>query len=338
MSQTPLPPARPWAARCAALSAAALLALPAVAAPQFGVATLAAVNDPEAGAYTQAGYNAKFDYAVYGVVWDPLAGTTQFTSCNPNLVTCVPVAGSSPGGSNPDAPASTSSARMTVWPGEPYVDTLGTAYARADLAGGKLGTAATGQRRPVSRPVLEGTDGWSAARLWETLNFHVAGAEPGTRTTIQVSFEIDGVYELGDLSPNMAFNFNFGPSASLFGSSEAGGFTGGSAPGAWINPVIAWDGPGHMLFTAGYELEGEDTELGLLMQLRTIGGSGSADFSHTAALSFDLPTNVSFTSASGVFLTTGTGGGGGGGTVPEPQVLGLVSAALLAMRWARRRA
>lgn len=335
MPKTPLPPARPWAARCAALSAAALLALPAAAAPQFGVATLAAVNDPEAGAYTQAGYNAKFDYVVYGVVWDPLAGSTQFASCNPNLVTCVPVAGSSPGGSNPDAPWSTSSARMTVWPGEPFVDTLGTAYARADLAGGTLGTSATGQRRPVSRPVLEGTDGYSAARLWETLNFHVAGAEPGTRTTIQVSYEVDGVFEAGPAGPSMEFWFDFGTSR-LFGRSEAGGTTGGAAPGAWINPVIAWTGPGHMLFTAGYELEGEDTELGLLMQLRTIGGLGLADFSHTAALSFQLPTNVSFTSASGAFLTASTGGGGGG-TVPEPHVLGLLSAALLAMRWGRRR-
>lgn len=340
MSPSSPRPARPWAARCAArsaaaLSAAVLLALPAAAAPQYGVATLAAVNDTEAGAYTQAGYNATFNYAGWGPVWDQ-AGASQSSSCNPNLLGCLPVAGSQPGGTNPDATLSTSSARLNVYPGEPYIETQGTAYARAALAGGQLGTAATGQRRPTSRSWIEGTDGWSAARLWETLSFHVAGAAPDTRTTIQVSFEVDGVYAPSDLQmASMNFWFDFG-TAHAIGSSQADGYTGGNHPGNWINPVLEWHGVGNMLFTAGYELVGEDTDIGLLMQLQTLGGFGSADFSHTATLSFELPDHVSFTSASGVFLSDdgsgGGGGGGGGGQVPEPPTLALLAAVLLGLR------
>ena len=338
MSLSPVRPARPWAARCAALAVAALLALPAAATPQYGVATLAAVNDTEVSAYTQAGYNATFSYGAWGPQWDPLAGATHYSACNPTLLGCLPVSGSSPGTLNPDATSSSSSSRLYVYPGEPYIDTQGTAYASADLARGKLGAAATGQRRPTGRPWLEGTDGRSAARLWETLNFHMADAAPDTRTIIQVSYEVDGVYSPGDLMPGMGFNFNFGL-ASIYGSSEAGGYTGGGAPGYWINPIMTWDGPGHMLFTAGYELVGEDDEIGLLMQLTTVGGFGSANFSHTTALTFDLPSNVSFTSASGVLLSaTNPGGGGGGGTVPEPSAMALMAVAALGLRWSRRRA
>lgn len=335
MSMSPVRPARPWAFRCAAVAAAAWLALPAAAAPQFGVATLAAVNDPELGYYTQAGYNATFSYLAWGPQWDPLAAATSYTSPCTAALNCSAAAGTSPAGTNPDANAAQSSARLDLFPSI-YPDTHGTAAASASLADGTLHAAATGQRRFTGRPILEGTDGRSAARLWETLNFHVADANPGTRTTIQVKYEVDGAYLPGDAMPNMGFNFDFGPTARIFGGSEAGGYTGGGNPGNWINPVMTWDGPGHMLFTAGYELVGEDTEIGLLMQLQTIGGFGTADFSHTAALSFDLPSNVSFTSASGVFLSA-TNPGGGGGNVPEPPVLALLAAAAVAVRWSRRR-
>ena len=239
----------------------------------------------------------------------------------------MPLSGSSPVGSDPDATTASSSARLYIVPPGDLVDTLGTAFARADLANSTLGAAATGQRRPTGRPWLEGTDGYSAARLWETLNFHVAGAAADTRTTIQVSYEVEGVYEAGPLPPSMSFWFDFAGS-HLFGGSDASGFTDGHASG-WVNPVLTWDGPGHLLFTAGYELEGEDTEIGLLMQLVTRGNLGSADFSHTASLAFDLPSNVSFSSASGVFLTAGTTPPDPNG-VPEPASAVLVLAEALA--------
>lgn len=326
----------------AAVSAALLLslsaALPAAATLQYGVATLAAVNDTNLSTYTQAGYNATFSYPAFGVAWDPTAGATSYSSpCLPG-VNCSAVSGSLPTGPNPDALAAVSTSKLDMFPSV-YADTHGTAYAEASLAKGTLGAGASGQRRLTSQQWIEGTDGYAVARLWDTLNFHVAGATAGTHTVIQVSYEVDGVYAPSTLEmASMSFWFDFGTSHA-FGGSGANGFTNGNAPGNWISPSLVWNGPGQMLFTAGYELVGEDTEIGLLMQMLTIGGFGSADFTHTAALSFDLPSNVSFTSASGVFLTaTDPGGGGGnGGNAPEPASLALACAAMLGLRWSRRR-
>ncbi|HEX8523064.1 MAG TPA: PEP-CTERM sorting domain-containing protein, partial [Tepidisphaeraceae bacterium] len=52
-----------------------------------------------------------------------------------------------------------------------------------------------------------------------------------------------------------------------------------------------------------------------------------SDYSHTAKIRLDLPTGITFTSASGTFLTA----------VPEPACLGLVAAVALGMTRRRRR-
>jgi len=53
----------------------------------------------------------------------------------------------------------------------------------------------------------------------------------------------------------------------------------------------------------------------------------TCDFSHTAALSFNLPTDVTFTSDSGVFLTQT----GGASAVPEPASFALMGTVLVAL-------
>ncbi len=62
------------------------------------------------------------------------------------------------------------------------------------------------------------------------------------------------------------------------------------------------------------------------------GGGDICDYSHTARLTFTLPTNVSFTSDSGVFLSDGAVA-----AVPEPETGALMLAGLAALGWTVRR-
>ena len=305
-----------------ALAVAALLACRPPPPSQYGVATLAAVNDTEVSACRPA-TTPRSATARGGPQWDPLAGATHYSACSPPCWAACRCPAAHPEPSTPDATSSSSSSRLYVYPGEPLHRHPG--HRLRQRRPGPWQTGCRGDRPAQAlRPALapEGTDGRSAARLTGDAELPHGRRRPTPAPSSRVSYGVDGVYSPGDLMPGMEASTSISAWPRSTAAPEAGSYTGGGTPGYWINPIMTWDGPGHMLFTAGYELVGEDDPIGLLMQLTTVGGFGSADFSHTAALTFDLPSNVSFTSASGVFLSaTNPGGGGGGGTVPEPSAM-----------------
>jgi hypothetical protein len=70
---------------------------------------------------------------------------------------------------------------------------------------------------------------------------------------------------------------------------------------------------------------GQAIPLSMLLQLNCIGGE-TCDFSHTAAVSFSLPSDVTFTSDSGVLLTQTVAS-----AVPEPASFALIGAGLAAL-------
>lgn len=180
-----------------------------------------------------------------------------------------------------------------------------------------------------------GNDGYSATSarasvtLAENLTFRIAGATTSTRTPIALVFDWHGSFA-GDRSGNGAqayFSAGAGESrlsASRFGS---GYFSSSS------NTYVVGDGGDRYQFTLLYDLIGSEVVLPVFasMDLHATGGQ-IADFSRTAGVSLRLPDTVSYTSASGIFLSAIA-------AVPEPTTwitmlmgFGLVGAAMRSTR------
>lgn len=177
----------------------------------------------------------------------------------------------------------------------------GRAFAYADLSSGNMGASADG---------TYGFSGLGVASFNDTLTFNIANANASTVTNIGVTFTIDGVlrgaqnaYGVADVGASLNFG---GAAANLFFQqvqtdpvfvrlSESG----------WISG--SWDtnsNPSLSTFTGVYALTGMSQVLSISSALSAGAGSGAvSNFSNTSKFRFSLPTDVTFTSASGVFLS-----------------------------------
>ena len=177
----------------------------------------------------------------------------------------------------------------------------GNAIAYADLSNGKIGAAANG---------TYGFSALGAAAFKDTLTFNTAGATPATVTNIGVTFTIDGVlsgaqnaYGVAGVQSVLGFG---SASANLFyQQNQLDPVVSSLSQSGWISGSwAAGSGPGLSTFTGVYALSGASQVLDISSFLSASAGSGAiSDYSNTAILRLNLPTNVSFTSASGTFLT-----------------------------------
>ena len=198
-----------------------------------------------------------------------------------------------------------------------FSDPTGTnSFASASLGLGKLGAYDSGS-------ATGGNNGASAA-LNDTVHFHIS--DSATSVPIIFSVHVDGTESGGGLFDNifqltsvgvLGFQMdNFGGhpnNFSEFSDPGWGKFTNASQGGFDYSGTIN-------------VIDGQSVQLTAVLSLACVSGE-TCDFSHTAALSFTLPSDVTFTSDSGVFLTQTAAPAG----APEPASFALLGAGLVAL-------
>jgi hypothetical protein len=223
----------------------------------------------------------------------------------------------------------------------PYYVTAG-ATAHANLASASVGFAGSGSVEPYNN--ANGGIGSGQAVAVDTLHFAIAGATPSTVTTIGIVFRTDGTAgpsaAVGGGQIGIGSEFLFNGSFLRVDISQGNG---GDAPltsmidspsglgSGWETAgVEAGSTPTDYTMTAEYQITGASATIPIELYMSGSCGAGSScDYSHTGAVSFDLPTGVSFTSDSGVFMTASA--------VPEPESLAVLAAAIGMLAVTRRR-
>jgi hypothetical protein len=326
--------------------------LAVAAAATFAAPAQAQVYDKYFVTGYSGAYHTGYKYNVWGA-GDPLGGSI-YGDPNFNGTTATF------GGSTTDTTGrATSFAANTNW-------TAPNPLWTKAVAGADLATASV--RASVTTGINSGgpEGGEAFANAHDILHFTVAGANASTRTRVQIEYSIDG--SLTNVNPYDPFN---GPSASVqatlcmnlgtsFGCGAAihGGYQlSAQANISWGNAndrrqVVTtsqsnrddasdvwgtWTSstPELMKFTGSFELLGSSIDLSPDFQLRVGCSLGAqCEYGNTAKFRFvDLPSNVTFTSDSGKFLT----GVPSVTPVPEPETYALMLAGLSLVGWMARR-
>ena len=199
-----------------------------------------------------------------------------------------------------------------------------TAFGAGNLSTGTVSSLTSGS---------SGAEGVSTVSIQDNVHFTVAGANSATVTPIQITWTFDGVLSgpfLGFAGAPVAAQSSLqlggtvSASEDIFGGPPALTSVGASG---WVSSTFSSQTASLVQFTGVFDLVGSATTLPLLLSLQTDASNGDmADFSHTSRVGLILPSNVTFTSDSGVLLTSN------GTTTPEPSTFFLIGFGVLAVR------
>jgi hypothetical protein len=268
-----------------------------------------------------------YQYAYNGPGPSGGVGFTTDTYCNPGDV----CGGSGTTDTTGTLNASTEQTSISALVNNGQTTLNAAAFASANLAAGTVGVAGSGTYYGISGVGSGSSNSYALAD--DGLNFTVAGAGADTVTDIVVNYQFDGTVAYsnpgGDVSVSSYLNFgNAGLSLQVTTIDGAAVLeTPGTA--GWVSTEFISEAAGDVDFQGVYALTGPVTSLDVQFAINALCGEGaSCDYSHTGAVSLDLPSNVSFTSDSGVFLTQ---------AAPEPGTVWLLAAALGGVGLLRRR-
>ena len=322
----------PHSLRLAAVAVASLFAAsPALADINngYGVATAAQTGDPYPFIRAASGYRTQQDSSGnYTTMTDVVpARLDQCAIAVANNFTCAAVLG---GTNSPsyNLTASNSSVGLTTSFVANSATLLNSSVtSRADLATGKLGVnASTGYRHSAL----------GTAQFTDTLTFNVANATATTVTLITVGFTLDGsLFSTAGGVADVTNSMNFGNATAKvqYGvqgdSTSPSNLTSSRSQGNWVSFNWLSSTPGLTQFSGVYALTGASTVLGIYDYLYADAANPEARslYGSTSAYSLSVPTGVTYTSASGVFLNA----------VPEPHTYALMLAGLASMATFMRR-
>ncbi len=173
-----------------------------------------------------------------------------------------------------------------------------TAYASANLASGTLGAQGNGN-------VIGGTvsnEGLTTS-MKDTLTFNIPGATNSTITNIGVSFQVTG----SAAATGAAYAFERTSGMGVGNALITEGYNTSDniiEEGGWVSMDIASLTENLVTFNGVYALTGPNPSVPISLLLNIQCQSGDCDFRHAgAAFTMTLPSGVTYTSASGVFLT-----------------------------------
>lgn len=192
-----------------------------------------------------------------------------------------------------------------------YTDSSGTVVAEA-FAAANLSTGILKARSLLTNPGLGNSDAAAHASFSDRLYFAIPNATAETVSTATIKVSLTGIGSSANFSIGVAsYDSGFTTIDSLSGFYFFGNQSNNNFTGNWF-----LTGPSQYVGT--FKLFGENPVVDVSSSLDV---RFTADYSHTAVFTFEsMPTSSTFTSESGVFLTT---------AVPEPMtvmtmMLGLV--------------
>ncbi|MGH9344441.1 MAG: PEP-CTERM sorting domain-containing protein [Terriglobia bacterium] len=218
--------------------------------------------------------------------------------------------------------------------------------AYANLATGSMGVSGSTNLAGV-------TGGTSSSEAWmqDLLTFNIPGATSSTVTDIGVQWEIDGslsstgagIGSSAEMEGHLYFTGGAGSPLADAGtawSSDLGVLSNGLGTGTggnWASSTVVSNTPNSIIIDGELPLTGQNPTLPLQLGLTCgVVDTASCDYYNTESIAFTLPAGVTFTSASGAFLTAQPSGPT---PTPEPGSFLLfgAGAALLMLGCALRR-